>query len=371
VRFEEVDDLGDGGAGREDLCDAPLLERGDVVLWDRPSYDHEDVLHPILTQAVQDLRDEGHVGAGEDGDADGVGVLLNCSLDDLLGRLVQTRVNDLHPGVAEGAGDDLRPPVVPVEPRLGDDDADLPRHVRQYMGVKLTVLGSSPAWPNPGSAQSGYLVEGDGRLLLDCGPGVLGRLRESGELAVDAIAITHFHLDHCGDLIPWAWLSAYGPGRNGDRPALWLPPGGIDECHTFADFWGVPQMFEVAFELGEYEGGRPFDAAGFEVEAQRLPHYTMEAYGFRVRDPRNGRLLAYSGDSAPTRELGELARGADLFLCEATLAEGGRDGLPRGHLSASEALAAADGRVLLTHRPIELPAPEGVELAHDGLIVEL
>ena len=110
-------------------------------------------------------------------------------------------------------------------------------------------------------------------------------------------------------------------------------------------------------------------AAGFEVEAHRLPHYTMEAYGFRVS--ADEKTLAYSGDSAPTRELAELARGADLFLCEATLAEDGRDGDPRGHLSASEALAAADGPILLTHRPVELPPPDGVPLAHDGLVVEI
>ena len=63
------------------------------------------------------------------------------------------------------------------------------------MEVRLTVIGSSPAWPNPGSAQSGYLLEGDGSLLLDCGPGVLGRLRQL-ELYPPSIAITHFHLDH-------------------------------------------------------------------------------------------------------------------------------------------------------------------------------
>jgi ribonuclease BN (tRNA processing enzyme) len=238
------------------------------------------------------------------------------------------------------------------------------------MGVKLTVIGSSPAWPNPGGAQSGYLLEGEGTLLLDCGPGVLGRLRETGRVDVDAIAITHFHLDHCGDLIPWAWLAAYGPGVNGNRlPELWLPPGGVEECATFARFWGVPQMFDRAFVLREYEDHRPFTAAGFEVEAHRLPHYTMDAYGFRVT--ADGKTLAYSGDSAPTRELAELARGADLFLCEATLADGNRDGNPRGHLSASEALAAADGPVLLTHRPVELPPPAGVPLARDGLVVEL
>src|ERR687898_2259890 len=65
--------------------------------------------------------------------------------------------------------------------------------VRQYMEVRLTVIGSSPAWPNPGSAQSGYLIEGEGALLLDCGPGVLGRLRET-KIVPDAIAITHWHL---------------------------------------------------------------------------------------------------------------------------------------------------------------------------------
>ena len=44
--------------------------------------------------------------------------------------------------------------------------------------MKLTVVGCSPAWPNPGSAHSGYLLDHEGhRLLLDCGPGVLARLR--------------------------------------------------------------------------------------------------------------------------------------------------------------------------------------------------
>ena len=57
--------------------------------------------------------------------------------------------------------------------------------------MKLTVIGCSPAWPNPGGAHSGYLFEGaSGRLLVDCGPGVLQRLRQrEGWPRVDAIAI--------------------------------------------------------------------------------------------------------------------------------------------------------------------------------------
>ena len=236
------------------------------------------------------------------------------------------------------------------------------------MAVRLTVIGSSPAWPNPGSAQSGYLVEGAGRLLLDCGPGVLGRLREADLLAVDAVAITHFHLDHWGDLVPWCWLSAYGI-EEVPRPELWLPPGGKGELERFAGLWGNDEMFERAFDLREFEPGVPFDAAGFRVEARAVDHYTLQAFGFRVG--HGGRTLAYSGDSGPGEGLAALARGVDLFLCEATLARAASEDEPRGHLDADEALAVADGPILLTHRPVELPAPDGVPLARDGLVVEV
>src|SRR5438093_6314380 len=100
---------------------------------------------------------------------------------------------------------------------------------RQYRNVKLTVVGCSPAWPNPGGAQSGYLLQNDGeRLLLDCGPGVLARLRElnGGWPVVDAVVVTHWHLDHWGDLVPWVWGSMAGPGRERPKVRLWLPPDG-------------------------------------------------------------------------------------------------------------------------------------------------
>jgi ribonuclease BN (tRNA processing enzyme) len=239
------------------------------------------------------------------------------------------------------------------------------------MEVQLTVIGSSPAWPNPGSAQSGYLVEHDGRrLLLDCGPGVLGRLRAAGAVAVDAIAITHFHLDHWGDLVPWVWLLAFGADA-GRRAEVWLPPAGRANLARFADLWGNPDMFENAFDLREFEPGTTFDAAGFEVEPRRVLHYDLTAFGFRVREPGSGPMLAYSGDSGPGRELADLARGADLFLCEATLERADKEGDPRGHLAPDEALAAADGPILLTHRPIELAAPDGIRMAYDGLVVEI
>src|SRR5207244_5554390 len=140
---------------------------------------------------VHDPGHERHVRAGEDRDADRVRILLDRGLDDLLRRLVETGVDDLHPRVTQRTCDDLRPPVVTVETGFCYDHTDLARHGHPYMSVKLTIVGCSPAWPNPGGAQSGYLLEGPGRLLLDRGPGVLAQLRELGPWpAVDPLAST-------------------------------------------------------------------------------------------------------------------------------------------------------------------------------------
>ncbi len=107
------------------------------------------------------------------------------------------------------------------------------------------------------------------------------------------------------------------------------------------------------------------------MTAVPVRHYDLEAYGFRVQAER---LVAYSGDSGPCDPLAELARDADLFLCEATLERGELEGDDRGHLDPHEvATAAAAGgaaRLVLTHRPEELAVPAGAELASDGLEIE-
>jgi ribonuclease BN (tRNA processing enzyme) len=236
--------------------------------------------------------------------------------------------------------------------------------------VRLTVVGCSPAWPNPGGAQSGYLVEGSGRLLLDCGPGVLPRLREQdGWPRVSAIVITHFHLDHWGDLVPWTFGAMFGPGRELPKPDLWLPPGGLGELEQFGEKFGVPGMFTEAFNAQEYVAGEPFETCGLTVTPLRVPHYQLQTYALRVSDGTS--TLAYSGDSAPSPMLAEVGRDADLFLCEATLREGieGGNGL-RGHLSADEAVSAfhesGARRLVIIHRPDELPLDDGIERASDG-----
>jgi hypothetical protein len=63
------------------------------------------------------------VGAGEDRQPDDVGVFLERGGRDHFRRLAEAGVDDLHPGVAQRARDDLGAAVVPVETRLRNDDS--------------------------------------------------------------------------------------------------------------------------------------------------------------------------------------------------------------------------------------------------------
>ena len=196
---------------------------------------------------------------------------------------------------------------------------------------------------------------------------------EGGWPRVDAVVITHWHLDHWGDLVPWVWGNMVGPGRGKEQPELWLPPEGRERIRDFGSRLGWDDMFDTTFQLHDYPEATPFEVAGFTIVARRLPHYTLLTFGLRVTN--GSKTLAYSGDSGPDEGLVELARDVDLFVCEATLERGDLDGKPRGHLSADEAVAAfqASGarRLLLTHRPHELALEDGLELAYDGLVVDI
>jgi ribonuclease BN (tRNA processing enzyme) len=123
---------------------------------------------------------------------------------------------------------------------------------------------------------------------------------------------------------------------------------------------------EKAFVVRGYGEAAPFEVAGLRVTAHRLDHYSELTHGLRVEDGE--RVLAYSGDTGPSPALAELARDADLFLCEATLREPEQG--ERGHLTEDEAVAAfrASGakRHVVIHRPDELPLSPEVERATDG-----
>jgi ribonuclease BN (tRNA processing enzyme) len=237
----------------------------------------------------------------------------------------------------------------------------------------MTVLGKSPAWADAGGACSGYLVEsGDTCVLLDCGPGVLGKLRAVRDYAtVDAVVISHMHADHMLDVIPFASALIYGPRWASDparrpRPVLHAPPGAGDAFTVVAEGSGMfGTHVDDAFELREYDPAETLAIGPLAVRFRPVPHYVPAQ---AVELAEGGRRLTFSSDCGPNADLCDFARDTDLLLIEASVTEDGaaEDG-ERGHLTPREAgehgRRAGARRVVLTHVSDELDGEAAVAQA--------
>src|SRR5439155_10645385 len=150
-----------------------------------------------------------------------------------------------------------------------------PAITRWGCSLELTVLGGSPAWPNPGQAASGYLIErGEVRMLVDCGTGIAGVLRDRDPGPLTHILISHFHADHWFDLVPLHFLYLYGAWHDRDRPHLFLPPGGRDTVDRVATIWnGSIASFDRAFEVSEYDPSAELVAGDLQVRFAFTHHY--------------------------------------------------------------------------------------------------
>lgn len=208
------------------------------------------------------------------------------------------------------------------------------------------MLGCAGGWPAAGRACSGYLVSSGGtRVWLDAGAGTLAELLRHGTLRdVDTLWISHVHPDHCSDLGAVRNLLAYGQGRDG-RPLPVLGPPGWPEWFDGA----VPdeRATRAAFAPEEV-----LDRAARQVGGLRLTAFAVR-HGvptFACRVESDGAVLAYSADSGPCSALVELARGADLFLCEAFRSlPGAEAGVMTPEEAGSIATEAGVRSLLLTH----------------------
>ena len=206
----------------------------------------------------------------------------------------------------------------------------------------LTVLGSCGAWPEPGRACAGFLLEYDGfRVVLDLGYATLPRLLAycpSGE--VDAVIVTHQHPDHCVDVSALARVRYYEAPDAAPIP-LYCPPGVL----------GVLRALEprpdpaTVFDVQDLQAGQ---VGPLRLETVLLPHYVTNL-GVRLSAP--GVSVAYTGDSGPSPDLVRLAAGADLLIADATLQGASPTTQPRYVMTAAEAAGGATGarRLLLTH----------------------
>lgn len=215
--------------------------------------------------------------------------------------------------------------------------------------MQLTILGSSAAYPRAGGACSGYLVEeGRTRLLVDCGTGVLSNLQRVAALKdVKHIVISHFHADHCFDLIPYRY-ALMRPLNKAIHPHLYVPPGGKEALlKSVSAFNDESTFFSEFFRVKEYNPRTILKAGSLKIEFASVKHY-IDGYAMAITGSKR---MVYSADTGLCDELVELAGGADLFLCEATRCR--PDDSDWGHMAAGEVGAlsrkARVKRLMLTH----------------------
>lgn len=210
----------------------------------------------------------------------------------------------------------------------------------------LRVLGSCGAWPEPGRACAGFLLEYDGfRVLLDLGYAALPRLlRYCPDGLVDAIVVTHRHPDHCVDVSGLARVLYYGGAA---AVPLYCAPGVLEVLRALEPRPDPASVFAVR-DLADGSIGP------FELAVVPTPHHVPN---LAVRLSAPGLTVAYTGDSGPLSgaagPLVEIARDTDLFIADATLQERPAASSEALVMTAQEAgvWAARAGvrRLLLTH----------------------
>jgi ribonuclease BN (tRNA processing enzyme) len=215
--------------------------------------------------------------------------------------------------------------------------------------MRLTVLGSSASYAGPGRACAGYYLDAGGaRVLFDCGNGTLSNLGTVEDpLGLDAVFVTHAHIDHFADIFALHAALRYAPeGPRAPMP-LYLPAGLFERMKCLLSDRGAAE-FDEAFVPVTLVSGEPVTLGELMVTPVAVEHTDPT---FALVAQADGARLVYTSDTRPCGGVSAAAAGADLLLAEATLPEPFVGAAP--HMTASQAgeLARNAGArsLVLTH----------------------
>lgn len=204
--------------------------------------------------------------------------------------------------------------------------------------MRIVMLGTGAALPDPERCHSSILITlASGRhLMLDCGHGATRQLMRIDVNPADVgdLFLTHLHHDHVCEL-PFFVISGWILGRSGALNIF--GPDGTDGMvrHLFengafdADIRArgayparQANIEAIRPKVTEYDQGLVFADDELRVTAAHMDHIPREispCFGFRIE--AEGKVVVFSGDTAPCAEILELSRGADLLIHECTFTE--------------------------------------------------
>lgn len=248
--------------------------------------------------------------------------------------------------------------------------------------MRLQVLGSGDAFGSGGRFHTCFAVLRAGpSFLIDCGASSMISIRRHGldPNRIAAILLTHLHGDHLGGL-PFFILDAQLVSRR-KSPLTIVGPHGLSAR--------LEALMEASFP-GSSRARRDFPLETIEIEPQkpaRVPAAGAVVTGYAVDHPSgspslglrldcDGRVLAYTGDTAWTEEIVKIGRRADLLLAEAYFFEK-KTPFHLDFATLRERLADIEAkRVMLTHMSPDMLSRDrallaGCEPAEDGIVIEI
>jgi ribonuclease BN (tRNA processing enzyme) len=212
--------------------------------------------------------------------------------------------------------------------------------------MKLTILGKYGPFPAAGGACSGYLAEqGETRVLIDCGSGILSRLQQFCDIRnLNAVVLSHLHSDHMADMLILRYAleiwKVRGIYNKGSLP-VYLPENPSD---IYKQITSTPVFQPIPVEDGTKAviGDILFT---FREMIHPVPSFAMAVEG-------GGKKLVYTGDTSMNSMIEDFAKGADLLIADTGILE--KDKTSKApHLTAGEAgrIAGRAGvkKLILSH----------------------
>ncbi|MCU1288211.1 MAG: hypothetical protein JWN60_440 [Acidobacteria bacterium] len=221
--------------------------------------------------------------------------------------------------------------------------------------MKLVVLGSGTSVPHPRRSSAGFWLEIKGHsLLLDCSASAADRMaRENLDWAnLDAIWISHFHLDHVGGIAPFLFGTKYAPEtRNRTKPLKLFGTKGLRQLIESFDNANEYNLLKQPFpiEIVEMDQLEKFEILpGTEAVAMKTRH-TSDSHAIHLRDSSD-KTIVYTADTGFDKNLGAFARNVDLLLMECSFV---KEKPVETHLELAEAAHliryAKPKKAMLTH----------------------